>query len=176
MGPHPGPGDRFPHIGSPGPWCASFCGHMGVNVTRHRGRYAELCGVTIPLSPVVLDLLLYLGHHHLLSFEEGRSDIIPIPQASLWVVKGQAVSPAMQESAVRTFWQPLSAPHSPISARSCSDTFTRRGCGGEHKTVCEGAWGTTCTPKPHSHSSELQDEGAPCSCTVTVWHFCSWRA
>lgn len=52
---------------------------MGVSATKHRGRYAEICGVTIPLSPVVLDLLLYLRHHHLLSFKEGSSDIIPIP-------------------------------------------------------------------------------------------------
>lgn len=132
--------------------------------------------MTIPLSPVVLDLLLYLGHHHLLSFEEGSSDIIPIPQASLWVVKGQAVSPAMQESAVRTFWQPLSTSHSPISARSCSDTFTRRGCR-RNTTQYVKELGTQHACQSYTHTAlSLQGEGAPCSCTATVWHFCSWGA
>lgn len=66
-------------------------GHAGLSATspgtgrRHRGgEHEELCAAG---PPVVLDLLLDLGHHHLLSLKEGGSDIVPVPQASLWVTE-----------------------------------------------------------------------------------------
>ena len=55
-----------------------------VQLAARAGARRVLQGTRAAALPVVLDLLLYLGHHHLLSFKEGSSDIVPIPQASLW--------------------------------------------------------------------------------------------
>lgn len=94
-GPHPGPGGRSPHRDCPGPWCAWFCGGQGQgHEPRHRPptRAGARGAPGLLHPPVVLDLLLDLGHHHLLGFKEGGSDIIPIPQPGLWHGRGAAVS------------------------------------------------------------------------------------